>query len=194
MNHKILVVDDDPTFISLLNEAFCREPYQVLSACSAREALDLLSAQPVDVVVSDEMMPGMTGSEFLALVRKQYPETVRMILTGHASLEAAIRSINEGEIYRFFTKPCNIFDLAITIRHALQHLELVKENERLVAMVKRQRDFIQRLERDYPGITKVRRGSKGEIILNEEAEELQNLLGECRSILPKCSKDSGSRH
>ena len=185
MDHKILVVDDDPTFISLVTEAFLREPYRVLSSSSAKDALELLAAQPVDVVVSDEKMPGMTGSEFLARVRKQYPETVRMILTGHASLEAAIRSINEGEIYRFFTKPCNIFDLAITIRHALQHQELIRENQKLLAVVKRQHDFLERLEREYPGITKVRRGRKGEIILNEEAEELHVLLGECRSILPK---------
>ncbi len=185
MERKILVVDDDPTFISLLNEAFSREPYEVLSSSSAKDALELLSAHAVDVVVSDEMMPGMSGSEFLALVRKRYPETVRVILTGHASLEAAIRSINEGEIYRFFTKPCNIFDLAITIRHALQHKELLEENQRLITMVRRQRDFIERLEKDYPGITRVKRGSQGEILLNEDAQELQALLGECRSILPK---------
>lgn len=185
MSHQILVVDDEPTFISLLSEAFLREPYELLSATSAMEALELLSRRPVDVVVSDEIMPGMSGSEFLALVRKRYPDTVRIILTGHASLEAAIRSINEGEIHRFFTKPCNIFDLAITIRHALQHLDLLKENRKLIAMVKRQRDFIERLEKEYPGITMVRRGSNGEVILNEEAEEIQILLGECKTSLQK---------
>jgi DNA-binding NtrC family response regulator len=149
------------------------------------DALELLASEPVDVVVSDERMPGMSGSEFLGLVRRKYPQTVRIILTGHASLEAAIRSINEGEIYRFFTKPCNIFDLAITIRHALQHLELVRENGRLLRTVKRQSAFIEQLERDYPGITLVKRGNKGEILLNEEVGELQNLLSECKASLPK---------
>lgn len=185
MKHKILVVDDEPSFIALIKEAFCREPYQVLSSSSALEALGLLSSEAVDVVVSDEQMPGMSGSEFLSAVRREYPQTVRIILTGHASLETAIRSINEGEIYRFFTKPCNIFDLALTIRQALQHLELVKENRRLLRMIQRQSDFIKQLERDYPGITSVKRGKKGEILLNEEVDELQKLLSECRASLPK---------
>jgi two-component system probable response regulator PhcQ len=73
----------------------------------------------VDVVISDEKMPGMSGSEFLSLVRQEYPDTIRIILTGYGSLESAIRAINEGEIYRLFTKPCNVIDLAITIRLAL---------------------------------------------------------------------------
>jgi FixJ family two-component response regulator len=110
---------------------------------------------------------------------------VRIILTGHASLEAAIRSINQGEIYRFFTKPCNIFDLVITIRHALQHQELMKENQRLLRTIKRQSDIIEQLERDYPGITFVKRGARGEILLNEEGGELQKLLSQCKASLPK---------
>ena len=185
MKHKILIVDDEPAFIALLKEAFCREPYEVLSSSSASEALDLLASEPVDLVVSDEKMPGMSGSEFLAMVRAKYPQTVRIILTGHASLEAAIRSINQGEIYRFFTKPCNIFDLVITIRHALQHQELMKENQRLLRTIKRQSDIIEQLERDYPGITFVKRGARGEILLSEEGGELQKLLSQCKASLPK---------
>ncbi|RJR48418.1 MAG: response regulator [Desulfobacteraceae bacterium] len=187
MNHKILVVDDELSFVALLKEALSREPYQVLGSSSALEALELLASRPVDVVISDEKMPGMTGSEFLALVRTRYPKTIRIILTGHASLEAAIRSINEGEIYRFFTKPCNIFDLAITIRQALQHLELKKENQRLLRMIGRQSDLIRQLERDYPGITVVRRGEKGEVLLDEEGCGLKNLLSRCKASLPKAS-------
>ena len=186
MNHKILVVDDDRNFIQLLKEAFCKEPYRILSAPSALEALEMLAVEPVDVVVSDEVMPAMTGCEFLSLVRKSYPDTVRIILTGYASLETAIRAINEGEIYRFFTKPCNIYDLAITIRQALQHRDVMKENQKLIRMVKRQCDLIERLEKDYPGITAVRRGTEGEILLNEEVLDIQPLLEECReSVRPK---------
>jgi DNA-binding NtrC family response regulator len=90
-----------------------------------------------------------------------------MILTGHASLESAIRAINEGEIYRFFTKPCNVIDLAMTIRHALEQKDLMQENQRLLKVVKRQSDVIEETEKKYPGITKVKRDASGAIILDE---------------------------
>ena len=131
MQHVIMIVDDEPPVRELLMDAFALEPWEVLCAGTAEEALDILAREPVDVVVSDEKMPGMSGSEFLAVVRQQYPDTIRMILTGHASLESAIRAINEGEIYRFFTKPCNMVDLIVTIRQALQQKELMDENQRL---------------------------------------------------------------
>jgi len=75
-----------------LKDALANEPYDILSAASAEEALPILDREQVDVVISDEKMPGMSGSEFLAIVRQEYPDTVRMILTGHASLESAIRA------------------------------------------------------------------------------------------------------
>ncbi len=120
MQHNVLIVDDEPTITNLLKDVFSSEPYGILSADSAEEALTLLDREDVDVVISDEKMPGMSGTEFLTVVRQKYPDTIRMILSGNASFESAIQAINEGEIYRFFTKPCNVFDLAITIREALK--------------------------------------------------------------------------
>ena len=165
MNHKVLIVDDETATRDVLKEAFSQEPYEVLIAGSADEALEIFSREPVDVVISDEKMPGMTGSEFLAVVRKKYPDTIRMILTGHADLQAAIRAINEGEIYRFFTKPCNMIDLAITVRQALQHKETVEESQRLQKVVKQQSDLLGDIEKEYPGITDVKRNKEGAIIL-----------------------------
>ena len=109
MKHNVLIVDDDPAVRDVVREAFSAEPYALLIAGSADDALDIMSRTQADVVISDEKMPGMSGSEFLSIVRKKYPDTIRIILTGHADLEAAIRAINEGEIYRFFRKPCNCF-------------------------------------------------------------------------------------
>ena len=112
-------------------------------------------------------MPGMTGTQFLAVVRKEYPDTIRIILTGHASLESAMHAINEGEIYRFFTKPCNLVDLSVTIRHALQQKYLKKENKRLAKIVEQQSFSIRKIEKKYPGITKVKRDSGGAIIIDD---------------------------
>ena len=170
MNHNVLIVDDERTITDMLKDALSREPYNILIAASAEEALTVLTREQVDVVISDEKMPGMLGSEFLAVVRRKYPDTIRMILTGYASLESAIRSINEGEIYRFFTKPFNVFDLVVTIRQALQHKDLMKETQRLLKVVKRQSVFIEEMEQQYPGITKVKRDAEGAIIIDDETD------------------------
>ena len=166
----MVVRSSEPTIRKLLVDAFSREPYAIHSADSAKEGLDILGRERVDVIISDEIMPGMSGSEFLAFVRQKYPETIRMILTGHASLEAAIRAINEGEIYRFFTKPCNIFDLSVTVRQALQPKDLMEESRRLLRLVQEQSAFIEKMEKEYPGLTKVKRNANGAVIIDEVEE------------------------
>ena len=171
MQHKVMIVDDDLTIRNLLRDALSNEPYAILNAGSAEEAIPILDREHVDVVISDEKMPGISGSEFLSIVREKYPDTIRIILTGHASLESAIRAINQGEIYRFFTKPCNIFDLAITIHQALKYNDLMKEYKRIYKIVKRQSSFIKTLEDKYPGITRVKRNASGEIILDDVLDE-----------------------
>jgi two-component system probable response regulator PhcQ len=171
MRHTILIVDDEPTIKAVLRDAFSREPYLILSAGCAEEALPMLDREEVDVVISDEKMPGMSGTEFLAIVRKRYPDSIRMILTGHASLESAMRAINEGEIYRFFTKPCNVLDIALTVRQALQKRDLRKENQRLLNLEQQQSAMIKKLEIEYPGITKVSRDSKGEVLIDDSVDQ-----------------------
>lgn len=191
MPHQVLIVDDEPIITDMLKDVLSSEPYRILSAGSAEEALDLLAQDQVDVLISDEKMPGMTGTEFLALARHKYPDTIRMILTGHASLESAIRAINEGEIYRFFTKPCNVFDLAITIRQALQQKDLMRESRRLLTMVKRQSAVIESLEKQYPGITKVRKDAKGEVILEDGKDDgsFESLISIIGLTIKRCEKD-----
>lgn len=188
MQHKVLIVDDEPIITNLLKDALSREPYGILSASSAEEALPILDREKLDVVISDEKMPGMSGSEFLAVVRQKYPDTIRMILTGHASLESAIRAINEGEVYRFFTKPCNVFDLAMTIRQAIKLNDLMKESRRLLKIVKRQSLLIESLERQYPGITKIKRDAEGDIVIDDEIGngECDALIEEIDTMVKKC--------
>lgn len=167
MEYNILVVDDHKIIRDMLENSLSRESYTVHSADSAKEALKILSQKPIDVVISDEVMPGMTGTQFLAVVRKEYPDTIRIILTGHASLESAMRAINEGEIYRFLTKPCNLVDLSVTIRQALEQKYLKNENIRLAKIVKQQSFSLGEIEKKYPGITKVKRASGGAIIIDD---------------------------
>jgi two-component system, probable response regulator PhcQ len=187
MPYTILLVDDEPLVTEALKRALPKEPYLVLSASSAGRALEILARQAVDVVISDEMMPGMPGSEFLAVVCREYPETVRIILTGHANLETAIRAINEGQIYRFLTKPCNELELRVTLRQALQHKELMTQSRQLLRAIKHQHAILEKMEREHPGIATVERDSRGVIVLDEEETDLDDLIEAMQAEVQKYS-------
>jgi DNA-binding NtrC family response regulator len=172
---RILFVDDEPHLTAALKRALRQEPYEILTADSANAALEILAKQEIDVVISDERMPGMPGSVFLSQVRKKYPETVRIILSGQANLEDVVRAINEGEIYRFFIKPINAADLGTNIRQALQQKQLVKQSRRLLhafkkqsAIIDRQISVIEELERTTPGITQLDTDADGAIVMNDD--------------------------
>ena len=176
----VLFVDDDPHVLAGFTNAFRREPYLVLTARSGEAGLATLAANAVDVVVSDERMPGMTGVEFLAKVREKYPSTIRMTLTGHASLEVAIRSVNNGQIYRFLTKPCSPAELNIAIRQGMQLRELVREGCRILAKSRHQQEVLRKLEAAFPGISRIEEDERGAILLNENATDVEYLLQELK--------------
>jgi two-component system, probable response regulator PhcQ len=138
MRHTVLLVDDEPKILSALQRLLRDEPYEILTAGNAEEAADILGDTPVDLIVCDEEMPGMPGSEFLARVARDLPDVVRIVLTGHPTLPAALRAINEGRIYQFFTKPCNEIDLAISMRRALEQKDLMAKSRDLLEVTKRQ--------------------------------------------------------
>lgn len=141
----ILLVDDEPLITTTLKRVLRKKPYDICTAHSGAEALQLLTRKPADVIVSDERMPGMSGSEFLAVARRQHPDAARIILTGYADIEAAIRAINEGAICRFLTKPCQEDDLVLAISEALQQ----KAEERAVkaALLREQVQVHEELQR-----------------------------------------------
>jgi DNA-binding NtrC family response regulator len=134
------------------------------------EALDILKEHEVDVVVSDHLMPSMDGLTFLKLVKNLYPHVIRIILTGHADLQMAIEAINEGEVFRFLTKPWNDIELKVTLGHIFEYLALRRENQTLLTTVQKQQDFIDRLDAEHPGILEVKRDKSGAIIIDESVD------------------------
>jgi two-component system, probable response regulator PhcQ len=142
MQHTVLLVDDEPKVLSALKRLLQSEPYAILTAGNAEEAADVLDSNDVDLIVCDEEMPGMLGSEFLTNVARDYPAVVRIVLTGHPTLPAALRAINEGRIYQFFTKPCNEIDLAIAMRRALEQKDLLAASHDLLGVTQRQSALI----------------------------------------------------
>ncbi len=178
--YKILFVDDEPHVTAALVRAMRREPCETFNVDSAKAGLELLEKEHINVVVSDEQMPGMSGSEFLTVVRKKYPDTIRIILTGQASLEATIRAINEAGVYRFFTKPCNAVDLKATIRQALQQKQLVKHTRKLLKKYQQQAAVIEELEVTSPGtgILDLNTDEDGAILVEDVEANLEDLLRE----------------
>lgn len=114
----ILFVDDEPRILTTMRVLF-RRSYDVLVATSGAEALELMRNNPVDVIVSDQRMPEMTGIELLRQARELRPNAMRVLLTGYSELNAIIGSINEGEIFRFVNKPWSNEDLQDTVAKAV---------------------------------------------------------------------------
>lgn len=180
MNNKILLVDDESNVLSALKRVLYDESLEITSLTSAEEALQVMNGEHFKVVISDERMIGMQGSEFLAQVRQLYPDTIRIMLTGHATLEAAMKAVNEGEIYRFFSKPWNDLDLIFAIRSAIEKFDLEAENRRLLATIKQQSLEIKVLERRYPGISRVEKDVRGAFVLPDiDEDEIKIMLAEC---------------
>lgn len=183
MRHTILFVDDEPRVTNALKRSLRKTPYKIMIANSAKEALEILKKVIVDVVVSDEKMPNMSGSEFLSIVRRDYPDTIRIMLTGQATLEAAIKAINEGEIYRLLTKPCNEVDLTLTIQQALQQKYLLDKAKQLMNTVKDQQEIIKEVRKKYPGITEVYRDDSDSIIIEDTAYDVDQLMSEINNYI-----------
>lgn len=177
---RVLFVDDEPQVLEGICDVLHKETFEVLTASSVQKAMSILAKVQVDIVVSDERMPDMAGSEFLGVVRRLYPDTVRIVLTGQATVEAMVRAINDGEIYRFLVKPCHPEVLASTIRDALLIKKFKLEATRLIACNRRNRAVLESLEQRHPGITHVERTEDGCVVLEPVNEDVHALIERMR--------------
>lgn len=127
----LLLVDDEENIIASLKRLLRRGGYRIVTALNAAEGLLRLSEVDVDVIVSDQRMPGMTGVEFLRRAKQLYPETIRIVLSGYTELQSITDAINEGAIYKFLTKPWEDDLLRANIDEAFRQKEMADENRRL---------------------------------------------------------------
>ena len=129
--YRLLFVDDEPGILKALTRVFRQENYAVVTAGSAAEGLQRLAEAETHLVISDFMMPVMNGAEFLREVKARSPETIRIMLTGHANTDAVMGAINEGAVYKFILKPWNDDDLRVTVALALERFDLIERNRTL---------------------------------------------------------------
>jgi response regulator RpfG family c-di-GMP phosphodiesterase len=142
--NRILFVDDEENVLRSLKRLFMSEDYTVLTALSGPDGLAVLKEVEVPVIVSDQRMPVMTGAEFLEKSRELSPDSVRIILTGYADVEAAIGAINRGGAYRYVSKPWNDNELLLVIKDAFDKYRLVKENKYLTELTIQQNDELKK--------------------------------------------------
>ena len=128
---NILIVDDEPFVLSSLIRLLNDSGYYILTATSGDEGLGILRSVSCQIVLSDYRMPGMNGAEFMGEVRKQWPDTIRMIFSGHSDTKAAASAINEGEIYKFILKPWDDDMIMVAIANATEKYALRKKNRDL---------------------------------------------------------------
>jgi two-component system response regulator HupR/HoxA len=142
--YSILIVDDEEGIRESL-ELTLSEQYRVFTAANAQEGLAILEHEPIALVIADQVLPGMTGVEFLEKVIERRPTAIRMMLTGYADVASIVRAVNEGRIYRYIPKPWEPEELRVNVRRALESYSLTAENATLAAAL---RDANERLRQE----------------------------------------------
>ncbi len=130
-NKRVLFVDDDKNFLSGIQRSLFRR-FDICVASSPTEGLELLTQESFSVVISDMKMPEMTGIQFLTHIKDLYPDTVRVLYTGYADQQTAIEAVNQGEIFRFLTKPCSLELLIRVVQDAIRQYQLITSERELV--------------------------------------------------------------
>ncbi|MGE4545427.1 MAG: response regulator [Pedobacter sp.] len=178
----ILLVDDEVHVVKALQRALIEEDYEIITANSGEEALETLSRHAVKVIVCDERMPGMSGAELLSIVNTRHPQIVRILLTGYATLESAMKAVNEGEIWRFFTKPWSDLDLALAIRLAIEKYDMETKLRQMMALVRTQHLELEALKGVNSGSTLSGKTKDGSYYMPELTEQdIAQILEECRT-------------
>lgn len=142
---RVLLVDDEARILASLRRLLRREDYELVTATCGPQALELLETNPVDLIISDHRMPGMTGVEFLREVRTRWPDTLRIILSGYSEVSAIIAAINDGEIYKFISKPWNDEEIKLHLRRAMEQHDLEEENRRMAREIATQNARLREL-------------------------------------------------
>ncbi|MCF8284284.1 MAG: response regulator [Sphingobacteriales bacterium] len=143
---KILYVDDEENNLNSFKAAFRRE-YDVTVALSALAAKELLKTDSFEIIITDQRMPGITGVDFLASIIDEYPEAIRMLLTGYADIQAVIDAINKGQIFQYITKPWDEQQMRVVINNAYEIFSLRKENKKLLQSLTRANEQLEFLLR-----------------------------------------------
>jgi len=125
---NVLYVDDEVGNLTAFKAAFRRE-FNIYTAESANEGKKILKENDIEIILSDQRMPGMTGVDFFESIISDFPDAIRILITGYSDIDAVIEAINKGQVYKYISKPWNNSELIITINKAYEVFSLRKENK-----------------------------------------------------------------
>jgi len=128
---RVLYIDDEENNLKSFKANFRRD-FEIYTAISAEAAALLMKTNEIDIIISDQRMPNMTGVEFFNSILDTHPDPIRILITGYADIEAVINAINRGQVYKYITKPWNEFELKILIEKSFEVLSLRKQNKKLI--------------------------------------------------------------
>lgn len=154
--HTVLCVDDEENILRSLKRLLRREDYRLLTASSGPEGLEVLRENDVHLIICDQRMAQMSGTEFLAEVKEKYPDTIRVVLSGYTDVDAITDSINKGHVYKFLLKPWNDQSLKLEIRQALDQYDLVRANKDLDKKVLEQNEELKKINENLEAMVKER--------------------------------------
>lgn len=191
---NLLVIDDEPAILSSLQRQF-RRNYKVHTATSAEEGLEVMKGHKIQVIISDQRMPGMKGAEFFDQVKHDYPEAMRLLLTGYADIQAVIEAINEGDIFRYITKPWDPVELETIVREAFERHDLIISNKGLMSKLQEaNRDLEKRVEARTAELRAV--NTEKDRMMGIVAHDLRGPLGSirmCHDIVSDPSTDAATK-
>jgi signal transduction histidine kinase len=141
--HTLLIVDDEADVLESLRHQFHRT-YHVLTSSAATRAIEILQANDVDLILTDQRMPGISGDAFLRQARQLKPDAIRMLFTGYADIQAVINAVNEGHIFRYILKPWDSAELEAIIRQGVEQYDLLSERRRLISELQAANDQLKR--------------------------------------------------
>jgi response regulator RpfG family c-di-GMP phosphodiesterase len=154
--HTILFVDDEESILHSLKRLLRKEGYRILTATNGNDGFEILKEQDVHLVVTDQRMPGMSGTEFLAKVKENYPEVIRIVLSGYTEVDSITESINKGHIYKFMLKPWNDQNLKLEIKQALEQYDLMQVNKTLHEKVIEKNEELKKINENLEMLVKER--------------------------------------
>lgn len=186
--HSILIVDDEVNILNTLGRLLRDPQREIHTAGSAPQALEKLKdLRGVDLVISDNKLPDISGIDFLIKVKQLYPDTIRMLITGYPDLESVIRAINSGQVYRFITKPWENEELKLIVKQALDYYDVVRDNRALLKIAKEQAETLAAVQKKYPQISKSDFDKTGIYIIDEQrvSETIADFLKKYYPDAPK---------
>ena len=184
---SILYVDDEAHNLASFKATF-RKEYPIFTANNGPEALDTLRKRDIRLVISDQRMPGMTGVQFLEQVNREYPDTIRMVLSGYSDIEAIVGAINSGGVFRFVSKPWEENELRMTLENARQMYVLRAQNKSLIHQLRQKVEEQERTLRLFmryipePVVRQALSQQNGDSFLAGELREVSVLFCDIRGF------------